>query len=248
MNIKKLLQATVLSSMTVFCGLASAQTLKIGTEATYAPFEYTDDQANIIGYDIDIINAIAKVQGFEVEVLNMPFDGLIPALMTQQINASIAAISITPERQKRVDFTQSYYTSGISILIRQEDKEIYKSSKDLAGKRLCAQIGTTGALSAQKTSPNNVAAFNTEPEAFIELKAKGCEAVINDRPVNLHYLSTSKSEGVMEIPEILSAEEYGIAVRKGDTETLKLLNEGLDKIKASGEFAKIHEKWFGVSK
>lgn len=247
MKIQSFFKYAMVGTVAMFAFGAQAETLKVGTEATYAPFEFMDDNAKAIGYDIDIINAIGKIQGFDVEVINMPFDGLIPALMTEQIKASIAAITITPERLKRVDFTNGYYKSGLSLLIREETQDKYKSANDLKGQRLCAQIGTTGAMTAEKLSPGNVAAFNTEPEAFIELKAKGCEAVVNDRPVNLYYLASNKSEGVVELQDILSAEEYGIAVKKGDTKTLNLLNEGLEKLKASGELAKIHQKWFKVS-
>lgn len=225
---------------------ANAEVLRVGTEATYAPFEFMDDQAKPQGYDIDIINAIGKAMGYDVEVQNMPFDGLIPALMTSQIDVVIAAMTITEERAKRVDFTDPYYKSGLSILILEENKDKFKKVDDLKKERLCAQIGTTGAMMAEKIS-SNVAAFNTEPEAFMELKAKGCAGVVNDRPVNLYFLTKSAAQGVIEMSEKITAEDYGIAVRKGNSELLKTLNEGLKKIKESGEMSAIHQKWFSVA-
>ena len=84
---------------------ANAETLKFGTEATFAPFEFTDDKANIIGYDVDIIKAIGEVEGFDVQVVNMPFDSLIPSVLTAQLDGAIAGISITEERAKQVSFS-----------------------------------------------------------------------------------------------------------------------------------------------
>lgn len=224
----------------------AADVLRVGTEATYAPFDFMDEEAKPQGFDIDVITAIAEAQGLEVEVMNMPFDGLIPALMTSQIDAVIAAMTITPERAEKVDFTQSYYKSGLSVLIMEENKADFPDLESLNGHPLCAQIGTTGAMEAERLSGGNAKAFNTEPEAFMELKAGGCVGVVNDRPVNLYYLATSASEGVIEMSEMISAEDYGIAVRKGNDEMHKLLDEGLQKLKDSGELAKIHQKWFGV--
>lgn len=221
--------------------------LKVGTEGTYAPFEFVDidHKGKLIGYDIDIMAAIAEDLDMELEVVNMPFDGLIPALMTQQIDVVAAAMSITPDRAKRVDFSNSYYKSGLSIIIRKDSQDVYKEIADLNGKTLCAQIGTTGFMTANKLS-NKVTAFNTQPEVFLELKAGGCEAVVNDRPVNLYYLVQNQDMDAVEMKDILSAEQYGVAVRKGNTELLEKINASLEKLKANGEFAKIHKKWFNV--
>lgn len=243
-NIVKIIKGITICA--AFCSsLSFAQTLRVGTEATYAPFEFTEN-GKLTGYDVEIMQAIGKAQGYDVEFVNMPFDGLIPALITSQIDTVIAAMSITPERAQKVDFSEPYYNSGISLIIRAADKDKYKDVASLKGKRLCAQIGSTGAMNAEKISPKNVAAFNTEPEAFMELSSNGCEAVVNDRPVNLYYIAKTNAN-VVELPELMSAEQYGIAVKKGNDKVKAIIDAGLEKIKASGEFAKIHEKWFKVA-
>ena len=104
---------------------ANAETLKFGTEATFAPFEFTDDKANIIGYDVDIIKAIGEAEGFDVQVVNMPFDSLIPSVLTAQLDGAIAGISITEERAKQVSFSDPYYKSGISAIVRKADAKKY---------------------------------------------------------------------------------------------------------------------------
>ncbi len=242
-----LIAAAAMLATGAFSSANAADVIRVGTEATYAPFEFMDENAKPQGYDIDIINAIGEAMGYEVEVVNMPFDGLIPALMTSQIDAVIAAMTITEERAKRVDFSDPYYKSGLSVLILEQNKDKYQTLESLKGQPLCAQIGTTGAMKAEELSPGNAKSFNTEPEAFMELKAGGCQGVVNDRPVNLYYLSSNASEGVIEMSEMITAEDYGIAVNKGNTEMKQIIDEGLKKIRDNGKFAEIHKKWFKVA-
>ena len=240
--------AAVCACAVFFMGTASAeQVLRVGTEATFAPFEFMEQGSDEpTGYDIDIIKAIGAAEGFKVEVVNMPFDGLIPAMLTSQIDAAIAGITITPERAKKVNFSDPYYNSGLSAVILASNTDKYKKISDLSSSRICVQIGTTGAKNAQRIS-GKVGAFNTVPEAFMELKAKGCEAVMNDRPVNLYFLSKMHSDEYVEIPEILDGEQYGIAVGKNNPEVLEAINSGFKKIRENGTFAEIHKKWFKVA-
>ena len=242
---KALVCASAISCMS-FSAASYAETLRIGTEATYAPFEFAAEDGTLTGFDVELMQAVGKEAGYDkVEIINMPFDGLIPAILTNQIDGIIAAMSITKERAKRVAFTDPYYTSGLSVLILEENKAKYPKVDNLKGQTLCVQIGTTGALTAETLSPGKVKAFNTEPEAFMELKAKGCEGVVNDRPINLYFLAQSNaSEGVTEIPEVLTAEKYGIAVNKNNKELLEKFNAALDKLTADGTYEAIYKKWF----
>ncbi len=234
-------------SATFMSSAFAQKVLRVGTEATFAPFEFVEAGSDSpTGYDMDIIRAIGEVEGYKVEIINMPFDGLIPAMLTSQIDAAIAGITITPERSKKVDFSAPYYNSGLSAVILSSNASKYQKISDLKSVRLCVQIGTTSAKSAEKIS-GKVGAFNTVPEAFMELKSKGCEAVINDRPVNLYFLSQMNSNDYVEIPELLDGEQYGIAVTKGNEEALKVINDGLQKIRDNGTFSKIHQKWFKVA-
>lgn len=222
---------------------AADQVLRIGTEPTFAPFEFTDNQNNVKGYDVDIINAIAKEEGLKIEIVSMPFDGLIPAMMTSQIDGAIAGITITEERAKKVDFSAPYYNSGLSAVILKENQDKFKKLDDLKSSRLCGQIGNVGVDFAKALS-GNVAAFNTHPEAFMELKAKGCAAVVTDRPVNEFFLAQQRDDTYVEIPEVAEAAQFGIAVKKGNTELLNRINDGLQKIRDNGTFKEIHMKWF----
>ena len=124
------------------CGISTLSAeardlLRVGTEPTFAPFEFLDTKSkDFTGYDMDLIRAVGEKAGYEVKILNMGFDALIPAVLTGQIDVIAAGISITPERQKRVDFTTPYYTSGVSMLVRKADAQKFRTFDDLAGARI----------------------------------------------------------------------------------------------------------------
>lgn len=220
--------------------------LRVGAEPSYAPFEFMDETTKeLTGFDIELIDAIARAEGYTIEVTTMPFDALIPALFTNTIDVALSAMTITEERLKRVDFSDPYYESGLTILIREADKDRIKSVDDLKGQVICTQIGTTGSYYAEDIEGATSKTFNSAPESYLELKAGGCVAAINDRPVNDYFLATGQSEGIISLPGTLSAENYGIAIRKGNDEVNALVKSGFDKIKANGTYDALYTKWFG---
>ena len=244
---KKQILATVLGA--TLCAGAMAAPLNVGTEATFAPFEFMDEEKReITGFDIDMIKAIAKAAGHEVKIQNMGFDGLIPSLQTNVIDAVAAAMTITPARQKAVQFTEPYYQSGLVVLINKKDDGKIKEVASLEGKRICAQIGTTGAMMAKRIKDSKVTLFNSITEAFMDLKSGGCDAVLNDKPVVEFYLARRGDDSVKILPQVLEAEYYGFAVNKRNKALAEKLNKGLQTIKANGEYDKIYQKWFGAAK
>lgn len=248
---KKTLLALALSvSAAALSTQAFAETLKVGTHPTFAPFEFSDQEGNVIGFDLDVIKAIAKANGDEIQIESMPFDGLIPSLLTGNIDVIISGMTITDARKKRVLFTDGYYDSNLSYLIKKDKADVYTSAEALKGKTVCVQIGTTGHAFADTITPGNVKALNNESDAILELSNGGCEAVINDRPVNLYYLKKSNLDTLVDVvdPKFKeNVDSFGIAVRKGNNELLEKLNKGLKDLQASGELDKIHVKWFGQS-
>lgn len=210
----------------------------------FAPFEFIDENNKPAGFDMELIVAIMKTQGAEVELLNIPFDGLIPALQTGSIDIAMTGMTITEQRKKRIFFSEPYYENGLMILVREGDSKTYKSIDDLKGKRLCSQIGTTGAIAAQKVSGNNVKLLNNAAEAFMELNNKGCEAVIHDKPAITHYAAQRGTKGVVVLPDQLNSEYLGIGVTRNNPELLKMVNAGLKAVKENGEYDRIYKKWF----
>lgn len=244
--------AAILCAAVVSTGAQAAEedtqskVLRVGCETAFAPFTYTD-HGELIGFDLDLIRAMAKTQGYEVEVRPLPFDGVIPALMTDNIDLIISGFTITPERAQKVDFSDPYYRCGLTFLVRKEDADKFNTLEDLKDEELCLQLGTSGSVFVQKQLPNaKVKHFNSPPETYLELTNGGCRAVINDRPVNDFYLAHTRNTNVVS-KDITSAdsEYYGIAVRKGNQEMLDLINTALKAVEENGEFERISNEWFG---
>lgn len=252
-GVKTLVCASVLS-LSAFAGVAAAEDgagealeLRVGTESAYAPFEFTED-GNLTGFDIDLMNAVGEAMGAKVEWVQMSFDGLIPALLTSQLDMAIASFTVTEERAKRINFSEPYYRSGVTFVIREGDQEKYPNAESLKGKRICAQLGSVSAFKAETFSPGNVATFNDAYASYLELKAGGCEAVLNDRPVNLYFMASKGSNGLVEIDELMDAEDMAMVVPKHNTELLEKVNAALKTIRENGTYQKIYDKWFKQAK
>ena len=222
--------------------------LRVGTEPTFAPFEFQKEGSkDFDGFDMDLIRAIGKQLNMKVEIQNMGFDALIPAINAGNIDAAIAGMSITPDRQKAVDMSDPYYASGLVVVVNK-DNEAVKSVKDLDNKGIAAQIGTTGAERAAKVPGAKVKNFNTNSEVFLELKNKGVDAVIIDKPVAEYYLAQGGGKETAKIVgETMEAESYGISLKKNSPLTAKI-NKALLDLKKNDEYDKLYEKWFGAVK
>lgn len=226
----------------------SDHVLNVGCEGAFAPFTYVDDQGQITGFDIDLIRALGADLGYEVKITVFPFDGLIPALLTDSIDVIISGFTISPERAKKVDFSDPYYLCGLTYLTPASNAKKFQDFRKLNGEKLCVQIGTTGAMFATKHFKNSeIVQFNSPPETYLELNKGGCTAVINDMPVNDFYLSRHKGEELssLHIDKDVDKEYYGIAVNKNHPEMLKEMNRGLKLVRKNGHFAQISRQWFG---
>ena len=241
---KKILTALMIGSL--FSSVASAGTMLVGTDAGFAPFEYKDPKTNeIVGFDIDLITAMAKAVGDDVKIQNMQFAGIIPALQTNMIDVAAAALTITAERQKQVLFTDPYYDVGLVMVIRKKDADKYKTLDDMQGKRICSQIGTTGAILGKQVKGATVGEYDQMGDAMMELKMNGCDSVLVDKTVTEYYIAQQGDKDIMMVPHLYNPKQNGFAVSKRNTELAAKLNKGLKIIRENGEYDKIYEKWFG---
>lgn len=236
----------LLASMTLIAN-AQAATILVGTDAGYAPYEFKDPKTNeIVGFDIDLITEIAKATGHEAKIQNMQFSGLIPALQSNMIDVAAAGMTITKERAKQVSFSDPYYdVGGLIMVIQTKNIGKYNTLDDMVGKRLCAQIGSTGALLAKEVKDAKLVAFDQIGEAFMELKMGGCEGVLVDRVVTEYYLARRAEKDITLIPHLYTHKQNGFAVAKSNKSMLETINKGLAIIKQNGEYDRIYEKWFG---
>lgn len=224
------------------CGGKKAETtaIKFGTNAEFPPFEYINNQGGIIdkfdGIDMAIVKNFGDKVGKEVKIENMEFDSLLIALQNGQIDATISGMTITEERKKAVDFTHPYY-EATQVMIVKEGSDI-KTAKDMADKKIVVIQGYTGE-ECVKDLGYKYEAFKKGSEAILELKNGKCDVVVLDSATAMDYIGDNKDLKVIEDKEAFEVEEYGIAVKKGNTELLNQLNEIIDSMKADGSLAKL---------
>ena len=221
------------------------KTLKIGSSVNFDPFEFPSEKdGEYLGFDIDLIQAIGKELGRETEIQNINFEELITALDDKKIDAAISAMTITDERKAKADFSDPYFTAGMSIVVKRDNREI-NSFDDLAGKRIAVQKGTIAAEKAKQVPNAEVTEFDTVLACLRTLNAGTSDAVINDKPVNDYVILRDSIPDLRTLPEQLDVGDYGIAVAKGNDRLLKDINRALKKLKESGEYDQIHDRWFG---
>jgi polar amino acid transport system substrate-binding protein len=210
----------------------------VGTEAQFPPFEIVDSKGNVIGFDVDLMNAIAEDQGFKVEYLDQDFAGLIPALQTGNVDIIASGMTITDEREEQVDFSEPYINAGLALAVLTGNEDI-QSVDDLQGKTVAVQTGSTGFMKAEELQKAGIIAeikdFPHVNEAIEELKIGGADAMINDLPVTEAFIA-AQPDVIKIVGEPLNSEDYGFAVRTGNTELLEMINAGLENVKASGKY------------
>lgn len=223
---------------------AESNVWSVGTEPAFPPFESVGDGDELIGFSIDLMNAIGDKAGKTIEFNSLPFDGLIPALQGGSIDAAISSMTITEEREETVDFSDPYFDAGLAIAVADDTDDV-STLKDLEGKKIAAQIGTTGAETSNSVEGAEVSEFDSAPLALQELANGNVDAVVNDAPVTLYAISTGNIPGVKVVGELLTEESYGIAFPEG-SENVEAVNTALAELRADGTYAEIYKKWFGV--
>jgi polar amino acid transport system substrate-binding protein len=229
-----------------FSGAASAQTpdvLNVATDATFPPMEYTEKGART-GFDVDVMNALAKAMGKKVQWTDIDFKGLIPGLIAHRFDAAISGIYITDERAKVVDFTDSYYAGGLVVLVKSNSP--IKSVEELNGKKVSVQVGTKSVNFLRDNFPQiNRVEVEKNQEMFDLVGIGRADAAVTGKPAAYQLVKTRGGFRVLDKP--LTTEAYGIAVRKDEPQLKAAFNTALAKIKADGTYAAIVKKWFGAT-
>jgi lysine-arginine-ornithine-binding protein len=231
---------------------AAQETLRIGTEAAYRPFAYVEPSGELAGFDIDIAKALCAEMGTECEIINQSFDGLIPALNAEKIDAIIASMSITPERLEAIDFAGPYYRVPASF-IAAEDAGIEISPEGLDGKYVGVQRGTTMANYIETTFPDaSVQLYDTIEAATLDLASGRVDVVFADSVVLNEFLASPDGAGFATVGEpVLDTEILGtgagIGIRKGDTALKEKFDAALDAIIESGKYKEINDQHVAVS-
>lgn len=210
--------------------------LTVGTSPDYPPFETVDDDGNIIGFDVDLIQAMAEEMGITVEFKSMSFETIVTAVQSEQVNIGMAGFSIDPERD--VDFSDPYYSGG-QVLLTTTNSGITQAS-DLVGETIAVQMGTTCEKAAQTVEGAKITALDNFGVAILMLKNGTAKAVVADLGVAHDYV---EKEGLIIVDEPLSVEDIAIVVKKGNTTVLEAINAALAKVKNSPIYEELIDKW-----
>lgn len=224
---------------------AAEKILRVGTNATFVPFEFKNDKTqDYDGFDIDLVKAIAKKIDAKIEWKNVSFDALIPSLASKDIDIAASGMTITKARSEKVAFSSPYYESGLGFLTK-EGTAIETNGNGLLGKSIGVQLGTTGADLAHKLNLNPIKEYDHSNEAILELKIGGADVAILDLPVAQYYVTTHPEDKYKVVPYISDKKEYfGLAMAKDNAALKKEVDKAIADLKASGEFNTLYKKWF----
>jgi polar amino acid transport system substrate-binding protein len=222
------------------------KTYTVGTDAAYAPFESQNEKGEIVGFSIDLMNAIAQKAGFQVKYVNTPWEGIFNALGQGDRDLLISSITITEERKQSMDFSAPYFDAQQLIAVKEGSK--VAKFADLAKLKVGVQTGTTGdevVTKLQGKNSANIKRFDATPLALKELDNGGVEAVVADNGVVTNFVSNNTVAKLRTVADTSFApEQYGIAVKKGNAELLAKINQGLAAVKADGTYDSIYAKYF----
>lgn len=225
---------------------ASGKVYQIGTDVTFAPFEFQDASGNFVGIDMDLLDAIAKDQNFQYEIKPLGFNAAVQALEARQVDGVIAGMSITEERKQKFDFSDPYFKSGVVMAIRKDEESI-KGYEDLRGKKVAVKTGTEGYSFAESISAKHgftIVPFDDSAQMYEDVKTGNSVACFDDYPV-LAY-GVKQNNGLKIVTKMVPGASYGFAVSKGQNqELLQKFNAGLINLRNSGEFDRIQEKYVG---
>ena len=217
--------------------------LRIGTDATYPPFEFNDDKTgDLVGLDIDLMKAISEELDVTPEFIVVPFGGIIPGLRSNKYECIISAMTITINRKQAVDFSIPYYDAGQTIAVPLDNTTI-TSIDDLEGRKVGVQLGTTGEMMAKTIKDAEVISFNNIGAAFIDMENGQVDAVLNDAPTSIRAIKVRGKAKI--VGPLLSTEEYGIAVDKSNGKLLDEINKALQKLIIKGVIDSLKTHWVG---
>ena len=246
MNIRRqLLLAAAALSLGTASVHAQDNVLRVGTDATFPPMEYVDNGKRT-GFDIELVEALAKAMGKQVEWVDIDFKGLIPGLISKRFDMAVSAIYITDERKKVVDFTDSYYAGGLVVMVKDNNTNIKKIA-DLDGKKVSVQVGTksVGYLTEKHPKVQRIEVEKNQ-EMFNLVDIGRADALVTGKPAAFQYMRTRP--GLMVVEPQLTTEEYGMAIRKDTPELTKAANAALAKLRADGSYGRLVAKWFPSNK
>lgn len=235
-------------------GAFAADKIKIGTEGAYPPFNSITADGKVVGFDIDIANALCEKMKAECEIVTQDWDGIIPGLIAKKYDAIIASMSITDDRKKEVAFTNPYYKSALTFVAKKGSGITEVTAETLKGKTIGAQAGTTQADYITAAFPDaELKAYPTQDEVNLDLVNGRLDLGVSDLFPMMDWIDQAKDGACCELvgKPVLEAkyagQGAGIAIRKEDTALVEAMNKALDEIVADGTYKTINDKYFKIN-
>ncbi|MCB9149282.1 MAG: transporter substrate-binding domain-containing protein [Caldilineaceae bacterium] len=229
--------------------------VNFGVNAEFEPFVFKNEQGAIVGFDIALLDALSQVGNFEFTYTDLPFEELLPKVESGELDAAISAITVTPERAQRVNFTDiyfrsgqapvSYFNPGQGLAVRTDEATIMGKDSLVAGVKVGVKTDTTGAAFVADETAAEAVPFPESNDALNALSEGMVDAVVVDIPVIVRFIEKNPNAGIRISGGPLTDEEYAIAVNPARTDILERLNSALAKIRESGLYDQLFEKWFG---
>ncbi|CAM3451046.1 transporter substrate-binding domain-containing protein [Parendozoicomonas haliclonae] len=247
MKLKKLLRTLAITSAAVLLPLTgqAQDKVRIATEGAWAPFNYVDESGALVGFDVDIANALCAKMNTSCEIVVQDWDGMIPALNVRKFDAIVSSMSITDDRLKIVDFTDKYYSGGLRFM-GPKKSEITPTKQGLQGKTIGAQRSTIAGMHLEDNYADvaEIKLYDTQEAVYLDLAAGRLDAALSDELPTYDWLKSDKGTAFEFKGEAFAKNDIiGIAIRKNDPLKEKL-NKALTEIIADGTYAEINAKYF----
>lgn len=222
-------------------------TLRVGMEPGYMPFEFTNQLDEIIGFDVDMANHMAEAMGVKLELVSTAWEEIIPALLAKKFDIIVSGMTLTQERNLRVNFAEPYIVVGQTILIRKELADRVQSYQDLDNPRytVVSKLGTPGEVAVKQFMPKATHLFfETEQEGVMEVLEGKADAFIYSSPYNAVANARYGKDKLVFLDRPFTYEPLAWAVRKGDYDFINWLNHFLSQIRKDGTYERIYHTWF----
>lgn len=220
--------------------------LRVGLEPGYMPFEMQNKESKVVGFDVDMAKLMAKEMGVELELVPTAWDGIIGSLLTDKFDIIMSGMTVTQQRNLKVNFADPYIIVGQTILINKKHEGKITSYKDLNDKKytVTSKLGTTGEQAVKKMIPRaNYKSFETEPEAALEVINGKADAFVYDLPYCVVFYAQKGAGKLVFLDKPFTFEPLGWAIKQGDPDFLNWLNNFLSQVKGDGRYDQIYNKW-----
>jgi polar amino acid transport system substrate-binding protein len=218
--------------------------LTVGMEPGYMPFEMKDKQGNIIGFDVDMANEMAKAMGVKLQLVPTAWDGIIAGLITGKYDIIMSGMTITQERNLKINFANPYISVGQTILANKKHAGKKWSDLDKPEYTIVTKLGVTGEIATRKMFKKaKIRTFETEADAAQEVLNGNADGFVYDQPYNAIFFAEKGTGKLVHMSEELTYEPLGWAIRKGDPDFLNWLDNFLNQAKNDGTYKKVYDRW-----